>query len=476
MVAANDVRDVVDLLIELAQIRESVRTTIPNNEDEEITMMELGDKYPILGLARTIREFFAAAEKGVFDFQKVILSSRQAQFFRRLQPLLADADSRILQNFFSFEYARSRVLITRNLREITLKLEKSLYGRLEEERRSLMCARETAKYYRAALAKQFVQKKFSEKSKKYVGEMFERIKDAYSETFDSWTWMSGPTKSLAREKLDEMLTMLGYRAVDRSERDLQFLYRNYPKGDEGYYKTRQDLYHADKTNWLKNLNEIFDLSFTRNLSPTDYRASYLLNNNLVMSAAYLQKPRFSLTYSTAHNFAVLGYLLGHHVSQAFDSDGRSVGRCNKRQVWWEDQEISTYTQKSQCYMDDYTGFLDSEFGSNVQLNRSVSEKTLLADNVGLHLAHRAWKTFVASNGTEKMLPGINLNQDETFFVTFAQQFCEKKTEEEAKKTLESDTLSAKFRILGPLRNFPEFGETFNCPVGSAMNPTQKCQF
>ena len=31
-----------------------------------------------------------------------------------------------------------------------------------------------------------------------------------------------------------------------------------------------------------------------------------------------------------------------------------------------------------------------------------------------------------------------------------------------------------FRANGPLRNLPEFAETFNCPTGSFMNPEDRC--
>lgn len=31
-----------------------------------------------------------------------------------------------------------------------------------------------------------------------------------------------------------------------------------------------------------------------------------------------------------------------------------------------------------------------------------------------------------------------------------------------------------FRVLGPLSNMEEFSKDFNCPVGSKMNPENKC--
>lgn len=33
----------------------------------------------------------------------------------------------------------------------------------------------------------------------------------------------------------------------------------------------------------------------------------------------------------------------------------------------------------------------------------------------------------------------------------------------------------KFRVLGPLSNMRDFAVDYNCPDGSVMNPTKKCE-
>ena len=35
--------------------------------------------------------------------------------------------------------------------------------------------------------------------------------------------------------------------------------------------------------------------------------------------------------------------------------------------------------------------------------------------------------------------------------------------------------AARFRVIGPVSNFPHFGEAFKCPVGSPMRPEKTCE-
>ncbi|TDH70003.1 hypothetical protein CCR75_009809 [Bremia lactucae] len=65
--------------------------------------------------------------------------------------------------------------------------------------------------------------------------------------------------------------------------------------------------------------------------------------------------------------------------------------------------------------------------------------------------------------------------DRLFFTAFAQNWCEKRTPEFAELLRTIDPHApGKWRVNGPLMNYEKFAETFSCPVGSPMNPEQKC--
>lgn len=50
------------------------------------------------------------------------------------------------------------------------------------------------------------------------------------------------------------------------------------------------------------------------------------------------------------------------------------------------------------------------------------------------------------------------------------------TKESTKMQIEKDDHTvAKYRVIGPIANLKEFSEEFHCPIGSKMNPKNKCE-
>lgn len=49
-----------------------------------------------------------------------------------------------------------------------------------------------------------------------------------------------------------------------------------------------------------------------------------------------------------------------------------------------------------------------------------------------------------------------------------------KNDEQIQSIVQDEHSPNAARVLGSLRNSPDFAEAWNCPAGSPMNPTQKC--
>ncbi|MPC38765.1 Neprilysin-2 [Portunus trituberculatus] len=99
----------------------------------------------------------------------------------------------------------------------------------------------------------------------------------------------------------------------------------------------------------------------------------------------------------------------------------------------------------------------------------------IADNGGIKQAYRAYRQWVERNGEEKLLPGINLTHDQLFFLNYARIWCGTMRPEDALSKIRSSVHSlGPIRVLGPLSNSVDFARSYNCPVGSRMNPDKKC--
>ena len=84
--------------------------------------------------------------------------------------------------------------------------------------------------------------------------------------------------------------------------------------------------------------------------------------------------------------------------------------------------------------------------------------------------------WVSRNGEEEILPGLNLNQKQLFWLTGANIWCSKYRPKTLKTTIQIGSHApGMFRVKGTYSNSVEFSKDFNCRKGSVYNPDDKCQ-
>ena len=110
----------------------------------------------------------------------------------------------------------------------------------------------------------------------------------------------------------------------------------------------------------------------------------------------------------------------------------------------------------------------------------------IADNGGLRIAYTAYRRYLKSfhlssvnhgkHRQQQLLPGLNLTDEQLFYLGFAQTWCTKMTPQAAESALATDAHAyPKYRVIGALSNMPEFSRAFHCLSGSLMNPSRRCQ-
>ena len=150
--------------------------------------------------------------------------------------------------------------------------------------------------------------------------------------------------------------------------------------------------------------------------------------------------------------------------------------------WWSPGSSKEYDEKCKCYIDQYSKI--SVNGSYYSGNLTINEN--IADNSGLFcksnfpplflifffstVSWNAFKKFEAKYGSDNSTFVNGLSSDQLFFVSYAQSWCIAKD-----RISEWDPHSpSRARVLGAVMNSRAFSRSFNCTVGSRMNPETKC--
>lgn len=112
----------------------------------------------------------------------------------------------------------------------------------------------------------------------------------------------------------------------------------------------------------------------------------------------------------------------------------------------------------------------------MQLNGINTLGENIADYGGIRQAFRAYKLYVAANGAEPRLPGLEqFSPEQLFFLSYAHSNCGGATTERLLNQVQVDNHSPnRYRVIGPLSNSEDFVREFRCAPGTVMNQVRKC--
>eukprot|EP01083_Nonionella_stella_P145564 456398_1 len=181
-------------------------------------------------------------------------------------------------------------------------------------------------------------------------------------------------------------------------------------------------------------------------------------------------------YPSALTYGGMGYVTGHEMMHGFDPSGSSFN-YNGTYVGtiYSNETAKKYDAQIQCFIDQYDGIpVDKlEDGTTVYVdgNNTIGEN--VADNAGLSASWIAWRDYILENGDDRLLHGVEMTQEQLFFVGAGRVWCE--THKAGAYEDHDDVHAPNYaRIIGTLQNMPEFADAFGCEPGSRMNPMDKC--
>ncbi|KAF1409208.1 Neprilysin, partial [Spheniscus humboldti] len=449
--------------------------------------------YNKMTLAQLQNNFSLEIDHKVFDWSKFIndiMSTVQInientehvivydpEYLIRLKSILNKYTPRDLQNYMIWRFVMDLVnSLSRNYKDTRNAFRKALYGTTSETAVWRRCANYVNGNMENAVGRLYVEEAFAGDSKHVVEEMIADIRDVFIKTLDELTWMDAETKKKAEQKATAIRERIGYPdeiMTDDSKLNSEYQELNY-KEEEYFENIIQNLVFTQKKR-LKKLREKVDKEEWISGAAVVNAFYSASRNQIVFPAGILQPPFFSASQPKSLNYGGIGMVIGHEITHGFDDNGRNFNENGDLVDWWTEESARNFKELSQCMVYQYGNFSwDLAGGQHLSGINTLGEN--IADNGGVRQAYKAYENFVKKHGKEKLLPGLQMNHKQLFFLNFAQVWCGTYRPEYAVNSIKTDVHSpGKFRVIGSLQNSPEFSEAFSCSKKNYMDPAKKCR-
>ncbi|KAK1202754.1 NEP protein, partial [Pygoscelis papua] len=482
-------RDISEQMKRVMDLEKEIANATTKSEDRNDPLL----LYNKMTLAQLQNNFSLEIDHKVFNWSKFIndiMSTVQInientehvivydpEYLIRLKSILNKYTPRDLQNYMIWRFIMDLVnSLSRNYKDTRNAFRKALYGTTSETAVWRRCANYVNGNMENAVGRLYVEEAFAGDSKHVVEEMIADIRDVFIKTLDELTWMDAETKKKAEQKATAIRERIGYPdeiMTDDSKLNSEYQELNY-KEEEYFENIIQNLVFTQKKR-LKKLREKVDKEEWISGAAVVNAFYSASRNQIVFPAGILQPPFFSASQPKSLNYGGIGMVIGHEITHGFDDNGRNFNENGDLVDWWTEESARNFKELSQCMVYQYGNFSwDLAGGQHLSGINTLGEN--IADNGGIRQAYKAYENFVKKHGKEELLPGLQMNHKQLFFLNFAQVWCGTYRPEYAVNSIKTDVHSpGKFRVIGSLQNSPEFSEAFSCTKTNYMDPAKKCR-
>ncbi|XP_075744565.1 neprilysin-21-like [Rhipicephalus microplus] len=151
----------------------------------------------------------------------------------------------------------------------------------------------------------------------------------------------------------------------------------------------------------------------------------------------------------------------------YDVQGSNYDDKSHHDPWRTQKIAEEYTNRTFCIRRSHRAALIMR--SQQEMVNDTLDSENLADFVGTLTAYAAFSSL-PSYERDIELSGLNVSAERIFFISSCVKWCEQ-------EPLIGDRYApSRSRCLVPLMNMPQFSAAFSCPLGTPMNPRDKCTF
>ena len=308
------------------------------------------------------------------------------------------------------------------------------------------------------LGKIFVTEYFPAAAKKRYVDLVEAIRSAYRDRIDRLDWMSPETKAKAQAKLAAITPKVGYPDKWKD-------YSALIVGRDSYAGNMMNAARWGFGDAVGKFGKPVDRS-EWGMTPQTYNAYYNPSNNeIVLPAAIFTIP--GVADAQVDDAVVYGYAaagtIGHEITHGFDDEGRQFDAHGNLTNWWTAEDGEKFKQHAAVIIKQFDAF---EPLPGLHINGTASQGENIADYGGLLLGLDAFKKTEQYRSGEKI---GGLTPLQRYFLGYALGWMSQQREQRLRARLLSDVHApAKWRVLGPLSNIPEFYAAFDIKPGQPM--------
>lgn len=333
---------------------------------------------------------------------------------------------------------------------------------------------------------------YDEATETLASSMASNIKDNGVQTeIDDSSWLDDDSRAAAVKKIESMALYIGFPDRIKDGDNIDRYYQHVKQSAETTWMTNlQDMAEADyitqnESFWGNGYNltagwpNFFADPSSFDSWLTGINAFYYPTENFFTIPVTISQPPFldgDDDYPSSVQYGGLGVVCGHEMSHGFDPSGSQYDyEGNYVDSIYTEGSQESYQKNMDCLIEQYNKIqVDTlEDGRKIYAdgNQTITEN--VADNAGMASSWAAWQNHLENNGNDRSLYGIDLTQEQLYFVGYARLWCQ--SARPGSYANWTDVHAPNYaRVIGPLQNSEHFAEAFGCATGSFMNPSTKC--
>ncbi|KAK5643041.1 hypothetical protein RI129_009208 [Pyrocoelia pectoralis] len=411
----------------------------------------------ILGYLRRV-----FAKSGVNVKLNTVVFVTNISFFRGVLNLINETDDDLLRNFM---FTKLFLHTSQDSNKLIRKANERFRLRMGQKNlsRSEYCTRFLLGYpggvaLSMAITYEYRKRNYSTQKFEMVTKIVESLFQSFSKSLNAAGWLDEISRKKASLKLRNMLTIFGYPGFIESHTTVDYYYKNVRICAWDHFG------NAQRMRAFGNALSYALLTASKhreiwNRSPLIVGAFYKYQYNRII---------FFFNFVYAIEYGTIGSIIGHEMAHGFDNNGHLYDENGSFYPWLTAEARVQFTKRRNCFVSQYGKYYIPEIGEYVDPNKSINEN--MADTIGLQ---QSYKAFMLLNH-KSSVSDTNMSLEKLFFVAYGTMWCAQETPEYLQKLQNGNYAPNRYRVIGAVSNSEEFAKAFNCPLGSRMNPVNKC--